>query len=205
MATSRTLSAPTYAKPALILGACILAAAAGFLALRHHAHKQDLAQAAANAGAITGSTGPAQQLGPSGLPIPRFVSLKTEKVNVRKGPSSDHAVAWVYQSKGLPVEITAEYETWRRIRDAQGAEGWILQNMLAGKRMALIAPSRKGSFINMMAGPSLESGPVARLASGVQGEIKSCDGAWCRILASGYDGYVDQNMLWGAYPGEVVN
>jgi len=187
----------------LAAGALLVAAGMAWSFVGHHRHSA-LADAA-TAGTTTGSTSQAQQLGPSGLPVPRFVSLKTEKVNVRKGPSSDHAVAWVYQSKGLPVEITAEFETWRRVRDAEGAEGWILQNMLAGKRTALIAPSRKGTFINLMVGPSVESGPVAKLASGVLGDIKSCDGTWCRIIASGFDGYVDQNLIWGAYPGEVVN
>ncbi len=188
----------------MLLAACGLAVGSGFYALKYR-HHTGTTVAQVESGAITGSTNPAQQLGHSGLPIPRFVSLKTEKVNVRKGPSSDHAVAWVYQSKGLPVEITAEFETWRRIRDAEGTEGWILKNMLAAKRMALIAPSRKNSFINLMASASVESGAVARLASGVQGEIKTCDGTWCHIIASGYDGYIDQNMIWGAYPGEVVN
>jgi SH3-like domain-containing protein len=180
----------------------MLTAAVGFAAVLKH-HRSNEAFAEANV--ITGSLSPPTQLGPSGLPIPRFVSLKTEKVNVRKGPSSDHAVAWVYQQKGLPVEITAEFETWRRIRDAEGSEGWILQNMLAGKRTALIAPSRKDSFIMLMSGPSIDSRPVAKLASGVLGDIKGCDGNWCRISANGFDGYIDQNMIWGAYPGEAVN
>jgi SH3-like domain-containing protein len=144
-------------------------------------------------------------LGPSGLPIPRFVSLKTEKVNVRKGPSSDHPVAWVFQSKGLPVEIIAEFETWRRVRDSEGAEGWILQNMLAGKRTVTIAPWRKDQIIGMHSSNILESGLVANITSGAMGEIKSCDGNWCEIMVSGYKGYVEQSMLWGAYPGEVVN
>ena len=69
-------------------------------------------------------------LGASGLPVPRFVSLKAEKVNVRRGPSSDHPVAWVFQRKGLPVEIVAEFENWRRVRDSEGEEGWILQACL---------------------------------------------------------------------------
>lgn len=180
----------------------MLAAAIGFAAVLKHTRHHE---AAAEPGAITGSVAAATQTGMSGLPVPRFVSLKTDKVNVRKGPSSDHAVAWVYQQKGLPVEITAEFETWRRIRDAEGSEGWILQNLLAGKRTAMIAPSRKGSFIMMMSEPSVEARPVAKLASGALGDIKSCDGNWCRILSGGYDGYVDQNMLWGAYPGEAVN
>ena len=145
------------------------------------------------------------QLGPSGLPIPRFVTLKAEKVNVRKGPSSDHPVAWVFQSKGLPVEIIAEFETWRRVRDSDGAEGWILQNMLSGKRNMLIAPWRKNQLTALHTSASNQSGLAANLSSGAMGEIKSCDGNWCTVTIGGYSGYVEQSMLWGAYPGEVVN
>ena len=201
--TNRHLPKRRFLPSLLTAGALLVAAGMAWSFVGHHRHSA-LADAA-TAGTTTGSVGQAQQLGPSGLPVPRFVSLKTEKVNVRKGPSSDHAVAWVYQSKGLPVEITAEFETWRRVRDSEGSEGWILQNMLSGKRTALVAPSRRGTFINLMAEPSIESGPVAKLASGVLGDIKTCDGSWCRIIASGFDGYVDQNLIWGAYPGEVVN
>ena len=190
--------------PALVAGVFLLALAGGGYGLMK-LHRAKATAAGTEAGAVTGSLSPSQMKGASGLAIPRFVSLKTEKVNVRKGPSSDHAVAWVYQAKGLPLEITAEFETWRRVRDAEGAEGWILQNMLTGKRTALIAPSRKGSFVNLMSGPSVESGAVAKLASGVISDIKSCDGTWCRIVANGYDGYVDQNLIWGAYQGEALN
>jgi SH3-like domain-containing protein len=145
------------------------------------------------------------QLGASGLPIPRFVTLKAEKVNVRKGPSSDHPVAWVFQSKGLPVEIIAEFETWRRVRDSEGAEGWILQNMLSGKRNILVAPWRKDQFTALHNDATKQSGLVANLSAGAMGEVKSCDGAWCDVSVGGYSGYVEQSMLWGAYPGEVVN
>ncbi len=188
---------------AILVGACLLVVAGvGYSVFGRKNPLSNIAQAANAATALPTN---APQLGPSGLALPRFVSLKTEKVNVRKGPSSDHAVAWVFQSKGLPVEITAEFETWRRIRDSEGAEGWILQNMLAGKRTALVSPSRKFDLIPLMYGASDASGMVAKLHSGVLADIKSCDGKWCRILTSGYDGYIDQNLIWGAYPGEVVN
>lgn len=145
------------------------------------------------------------QLGPSGLPIPRFVTLKAEKVNVRKGPSSDHPVAWVFQSKGLPVEIIAEFETWRRVRDSEGAEGWILQNMLSGRRNALIAPWRKDQFTALHYNASNQSAMVANLAANSLGEIRSCDGTWCNVSVGGYSGYVEQSMIWGVYPGELIN
>jgi SH3-like domain-containing protein len=158
-------------------------------------------------GDITGSVGEdtPRPIGPSGLPIPRFVSLKAEKVNVRRGPSSDHPVAWVFQRKGLPVEIVAEFETWRRVRDSDGEEGWILQNMLAGKRTAVIAPWKKGQTVPIHRAPATDARLVAQLGAGVVADVDSCDGRWCELNAAGYDGYVEQTQLWGVYPGEKVD
>ena len=76
--------------------------------------------------------------------FPRYVSLKTDRVNLREGPSKDHRTAWVFQRAGLPVEIVAEYETWRRIRDSEGTEGWVLHSLLSGRRTALVMPWAKG-------------------------------------------------------------
>ena len=75
---------------------------------------------------------------PSGLPVPRFVSIKADRVNVRGGPDKDHDVAWIYTRVGWPVEITAEFENWRRIRDSDGSEGWVYHSLLSGKRMAAV-------------------------------------------------------------------
>ncbi len=128
--------------------------------------KRSDSQASVAAGEVTGSIDASapKSVGPSGLPLPRFVSLKAEKVNVRRGPSSDHPVAWVFQRKGLPVEIVAEFENWRRIRDSDGEEGWILQNMLAGKRTAMMAPWKQGQTIPLYERPGANSGLVARSA-----------------------------------------
>ena len=189
---------------ALLAGGCLIVAIGVVASLKGHGHHAQLA--ASGSGETTGSlTQVASDVGKSGLPLPRFVSLKAEKVNVRKGPSSDHGVAWVFQSKGLPVEITAEFETWRRIRDSDGAEGWILQNMLAGKRTVLVAPWKKGETVGLMDHASRTAGMVAKLASGVQAEIRSCDGTWCSVKTNGYSGYIEQGLVWGAYPGEIVN
>lgn len=189
---------------ALLAGGCLVVSIS-VLGLLHR-HQQNSQIASTETGEPTGSmTQASGQIGKSGLPLPRFVSLKTEKVNVRKGPSSDHDVAWVFQSKGLPVEITAEFETWRRIRDSDGAEGWILQNMLAGKRTALVAPWKKGETVGLMDRAAKTAGVVAQLSSGVQAEIRSCDGTWCNVKTNGYSGYIEQGLVWGAYPGEIVN
>jgi SH3-like domain-containing protein len=146
-----------------------------------------------------------KSLGPSGLPIPRFVSLKAEKVNVRRGPSSDHPVAWVFQRKGLPVEIVAEFENWRRVRDSDGEEGWILQNMLTGKRTAVMAPWKQGQTIPLFDAPNSTGAVIARIAPGVVGDVDSCTGDWCEITTAGYDGWIEQSQLWGVYPGEAVD
>ena len=164
-----------------------------------------LAGIARQPGDVTASLDPAERrTGTSGLSLPRFVSLKAEKVNVRRGPSSDHAVAWVFKRKSLPVEIVAEFENWRRVRDSDGEEGWILQNMLSSRRTALVAPWRREQTIPLfteIGGQAM----TAMMTAGVVGEVRSCTGEWCQISAGGYQGWVEQAMLWGVYPGETVD
>jgi SH3-like domain-containing protein len=147
----------------------------------------------------------AGQLGPSGFPIPRFVTLKAGKVNVRKGPSHEHAIAWVFQRKGLPVEITAESDNWRKIRDSDGSEGWIQQSMLTGKRYALAASWARNKAVLLRATPGEQSPVVVKLAAGVLASVDSCSGTWCYVSADSYEGYARQDELWGVYPGEVVD
>jgi SH3-like domain-containing protein len=165
---------------------------------------------AADAGEITSSVDPAPPSSTdknlvTGLPLPRFVTLKADKVNVRRGPSSEHPVAFVFQRKGLPVEITAEFENWRKIRDSDGSEGWILQSMLSGRRNGFVAQWSDSKGIILRSEPTPRSGVEAQLQPGVLASIENCDGQWCEISTSGYDGYVAQNQLWGVYPGEVVD
>ena len=138
----------------------------------------------------------------TGLPIPRYVSLKSDRVNLREGPSKDHRTSWVFQRAGLPVEITAEFDNWRRIRDAEGTEGWVLQSLLSGKRTALVAPWKRGEVFPIFAKPIEGASVAAKLQSGVQGGIRKCDGTWCRISGEGYDGFIQQSVLWGVYPGD---
>jgi SH3-like domain-containing protein len=190
----------------IVLAAACLLVAAGTGWSFFGKRADSLAGIAPDGTETTGSIGQAQKaVGPSGLPIPRFVSLKTEKVNVRRGPSSDHAVAWVFQRKGMPVEIVAEFENWRRIRDSDGEEGWILQNMLAGKRTAVVAPWRQGQTLPLYRKAAADGGLVARISAGVVSDVSSCTGEWCEVSAGGYDGWIEQTMLWGVYPGEAVD
>src|SRR5262245_17098602 len=140
----------------------------------------------------------------SGLPIPRFVSLKPDRVNVRGGPTRDHDVAWVYTRAGLPVEITAESENWRRIRDWEGAEGWVYHSMLSGRRTAVVSAKQKDALVPLLAKGDTAAEVVAQLQSGVLASVKQCSGAWCRIVGHGFDGWIAQERLWGVYPNEKV-
>lgn len=140
----------------------------------------------------------------SGLPIPRFVSIKTDRVNVRGGPDKDHDVAWIYTRVGWPVEITAEFENWRRIRDSDGTEGWVYHSLLSGKRTAVVQLKAKTDLAPLHAKPDAQSPVTAQLQSGVLGSIKSCSGLWCRLVGEGFDGFIEQNRLWGVYPDEKI-
>jgi SH3-like domain-containing protein len=158
------------------------------------------------AGDITASIDPnPSQVGPSGFPIPRFLSLKSGKVNVRKGPSSDHEVAWVFQRKGMPVEITAEFENWRKIRDSDGQEGWILQQMLSGRRFVMVPDWNKSKAVALHDRESAASATNVVLMPGVVAQIESCSGQWCYVTTEDYEGYALQTELWGVYPGEMVD
>jgi len=139
----------------------------------------------------------------SGKPIPRFVSLKKDRVNVRRGPSKDYQVAWVFVRKNLPIEIIAEFERWRRIRDNDGAEGWVFHALLADERTGLITPWRpKEDTVKLYKSKNQTNNVVALVQPGAIGKITSCDGKWCDFSSQGYTGWLPQKMLWGVYPGE---
>jgi SH3-like domain-containing protein len=141
----------------------------------------------------------------SGLPLPRFASLKSDHVNVRGGPNKDQDVAWVYTRPALPVEITAEYENWRRIRDRDGAEGWVYHTLLSGKRTAYVATAKSRSDVVPLYESADRMSPLrAMLEPGVLGTVKRCNGQWCRLAGNGFDGWIEQARLWGVYPNEKI-
>ncbi len=145
------------------------------------------------------------KVGASGLRVPRFVSLKSDRVNVRKGPSIGHAVAWVFSRAGLPVEVLAESENWRQIRDSEGSEGWVFRGLLSGRRTALVMPwVKEQQTVTLYDDVSASSDIVARLESGVLGSVHECDGQWCNFTVGNYNGWIEQERLWGVYRDEKV-
>jgi SH3-like domain-containing protein len=146
-------------------------------------------------------------LGPtSGLQVPRFVSLKSDRVNVRGGPTKGNDVTWIYTRAALPVEVTAEFENWRRVRDWEGAEGWVYHSLLSGRRTVIVAARTKASDELLALLDRAEAGTVvARLQPGVLGQVRRCTGTWCRIVGEGFDGWIEQDRLWGVYPNERID
>jgi SH3-like domain-containing protein len=140
----------------------------------------------------------------SGLPVPRFVSLKPDKVNVRAGPTRNHDVAWQFTRSGLPVEITAESDNWRRIRDWEGSEGWVYHSLLSGRRTAMVTSKHKDELVPLFGAADDQTNVVARLQPGVSASVRKCTGKWCQINGAGFDGWIAQERLWGVYPNELV-
>src|SRR5579864_9256912 len=110
----------------------------------------------------------------SGLPVPRYVSLKSDHVNVRAGPTKDNDVAWVYTRAGLPVEITAELDNWRRVRDSEGAEGWVYHSLLSGRRTAVVTMKSKDGLAPIYDRADQTSAVAARLQAGVVTQVRRC-------------------------------
>lgn len=156
----------------------------------------------------------AQSDNPSGLPLPRFASTRSEPINVRVGPGTKYDVAWTFLQSGIPVEIVQEFDTWRKIRDVEGSEGWVHQNLLSGVRAGYTSPLIANGEVALRVGKTDESGTRARLGPGYKVTIKSCDGNWCEVSATHqdenqrstiYSGYLRQEELWGVYPDEAFD
>lgn len=136
---------------------------------------------------------------PSGLPIPRFVSLKSDKVNARVGPGTNYQIKWVYTREGLPVEIVEEFGLWRKIRDHENAEGWVQKSLLDGMRTAIATQDA-----SLQREPTAVSNKLATIKKGAVGNVKACELDWCEMDFSGHKGWVAKATLWGVYPNEKI-
>lgn len=152
--------------------------------------------AAADPGEIpeTGTRGPV-----TNLPLPRYVSLKTDEGNVRRGPSLTHRIDWVFKRRGMPLRVTAEYGNWRRVEDRDGAGGWIHYALLSGVRTVLV----ERDMLPVRARPDPRAPVNATFELGVVARLGKCLRDWCRISASGYQGWAPKKDLWGVDPDEI--
>lgn len=136
---------------------------------------------------------------PSGLPVPRFVSLKSDETNLRTGPGTRYPILWVYRRAHLPVEVVDEFDTWRKIRDREGAVGWVHHTMLSGKRYAIVLGMEPQT---MRIDHKDDARPLYKVEPGLVAAIDECEELWCRLQVEGRKAWIRKENMWGAYESE---
>jgi len=186
------ISLPVQQRPASLLALVVLLVAACALSWPASAEEGSAKTAA---------------LGPStNLPIPRFVSLKKDEVYMRRGPGEDQPIEWVYVRRHLPVEIINEYDIWREVRDADGAQGWISATMLSPERYVMVRKQvgQKDARTPIYTRPDSKSPVVALAQPGVIAELRHCPDAWCEVEANDRTGWIERASIWGVLDNERV-
>jgi SH3-like domain-containing protein len=144
----------------------------------------------------------AAERGPvTNLPVPRFVSLKTNEGNARRGPSTSHKIDWVFSRRDMPLEIVGEYGHWRQVRDRDGASGWVHYALLSGARTVIV----ERDLVALRLNPEDDAPVTAHVEAGVVARLGACSPDWCRITADGYRGWVRKAAIWGVGMDEVRN
>jgi SH3-like domain-containing protein len=144
----------------------------------------------------------AQERGPvTNLPLPRFVSMKAAEGYARRGPSRTHRIDWIFKRRDTPLEITAEHGHWRRVRDRDGAGGWMHYSLLSGVRTVLV----EQDMLQMRMHPDPKSLVVAQMEAGVIARVSECARDWCDLEVAGHDGWVPKSAIWGVAPDEVLD
>ena len=132
--------------------------------------------------------------------VPRFAVLHSDKVNLRAGPGDRYPIQWVYLRKDWPVEIIAQFDHWRRVRDWEGTEGWVHEKMVTNRREVIVT----GGIRGLRQSPDHNGGLIARAEPGVMAKLVECRGEWCRIEAGETTGWIQRSDIWGVYPTENV-
>jgi SH3-like domain-containing protein len=140
--------------------------------------------------------------GETGLPLPRYVSLRAGVANARRGPGKKYRIDWEFVRHGLPLQVTAEYGHWRRVRDADGAGGWVHQALLSGTRTALV---RSDAPVPLYGGPDDARAPVAMAEPGAVARLSACKGDWCELDSDGIKGWLPRAAIWGVGPQEDLD
>ena len=144
--------------------------------------------------ALVAPASAAERQTPSGFPVPRYVTLKFDRVNARAGPGDDHRLLWVYRVRGLPVQVVAETAEWRRVCDPQGKLAWVHRRTTDGHRSVInLSPRPQPLFRKPKAGAQ----PAAFLNARAMASLARCEKGWCRVKAPGAAGWVREGALWG--------
>ncbi len=127
------------------------------------------------------------------LPLPRYVSLKGNEGNARRGPSLSHRIDWVFRHAGMPLRVVAEFGNWRRVEDRDGAGGWVHYSLLSGVRTAVIT----SDMVDLRARPDTNAAVVARAEAGAIVRVHECNPDWCRVSGGGEKGWITKDVMWG--------
>lgn len=197
------LNGRTFGTPGGTPGPCAPGLVRRFLAIL-------LAASPLAALAQTGKEAPPPTGGAGADKVLRYVSLKADRVYLRRGPGTEYPVAWVFQRAGLPVEVLREFEVWRQVRDASGTVGWVHGSLLSSRRTALILPweikegNSQAPLATLRDDDHERGRAVAQVEAGVLVSIIGCANRWCRVSIGDHRGYIEQAKLWGTYPGEQI-
>lgn len=143
------------------------------------------------AAALMAVVGPAAAQ--SDVELPYWASINVDEARMRKGPSPDVPVIWEYRRKDLPVKVVARFETWRKIEDPDGAQGWMASRLLSRTRTAIIT----GEIRPMREDASVSAAIAYRAEPGVVGRITDCKAGWCLFDVKGRKGWVEVDHIWG--------
>ena len=127
------------------------------------------------------------------LPLPRYVSTKSNEANARRGPAMDQKVDWVFVRRNLPLKVTDEYGHWRRVEDSEGHGGWVHYSLLSGSRNVLVRQDQT----MLLDAASSEAAPIASAEAGVIAQLDRCETNWCKLEVNGHAGWVAKSALWG--------
>ena len=140
-------------------------------------------------------------LNPSGLPVPRFVALKSDDVNLRAGPGKRYPIRWHYSRARFPVQIIEEFAHWRKIKDFEGTTGWVHKGIVDGKRTVLITEKQR----NLYSKPDTESKLVMKVSANVIAPLKQCEPDWCQVEIQDHKAWVRKTDIWGVTREEVFS
>jgi SH3-like domain-containing protein len=136
---------------------------------------------------------------PKNLPVPRYVSIKFDEINARTGPEKDCPIEWVFIKKGEPVEVVAEYDQWRKIRDMHDEGGWVHSSVISGKRSIIFVAN---NTMPLLDAPGKYDQIVAKIAPQLRCDLLKCEQEWCKVSCKSYKGWIARKFLWGVYPDE---
>ncbi len=134
---------------------------------------------------------------PSGLPVPRYVTLKSDPVKARSGPSDDHRVVWLFHARGLPVQVVGETKDWRRICDPDGGLSWVNKLVTDGRRAVMRTQQTPAPILSA---PRDGAAPAAYLAPRALAALDRCQGDWCKVKIGSVSGWVQAGAVWGIDP-----